>query len=425
MTIDSPRSGRAWGAPPGLFLVLVLAPVVAAAPPSQFAADTPHRALSLAECRQLALANHPRIKAYRMSLASAVDASQALNEMRSLLSHQLPVRRQQADLGITAASAAVAQAEQDALYDVTRTFFTVLYAREQERVATGVVDRLSATYDTAQKQLKAGAKDVTDVDVKRTEVYLRLAQTKQVEAAKGSRRALVALREAMGFGPDFCFDVPAGRLPEPTVRPDRCQVVAAALAQRGELAQAAAFADAVGLEVDAQGKVCFLLRRVQTFASGSDIHSQQVPETVRSEEYRPGGIPPEMPGQLVGSRGNRIQRASDLQGRADSVVTSTTNLIALQAEDAYLRWEQATEQIVPARLGAESGQKLADDVNKDYTTGLKVRVEDVVNLRVLASQARSSYNEYRYRQLLTLAELERVTGGAFCARLGELVLPKP
>ncbi len=385
----------------------------------------PARTLSLAECQQLALANHPRIAVYRQSLAAAMDGSQALNEMKSLLSHQqLCTRRQQAELGVSAASAALEQAEQEARYDVARTYFTVLFARDQERVATGVVDRLSATYEAAKKQLDAGAKDVTSVDVERTQVYLRLAQARKVEATQGAKRALIALREAMGFGPAFCFEVPAGRLPEPKLRPDRCEVVTAALARRGELVQAGVFADVAGLEIDAQ-RASFL-RRVQTFASGSDIHSRPVPETVRSEnEYRPGGVAPEMPSLLVGSRGNRVERAASLRDRADSVAALTGNLIALQAEDAFLRWEQATEQLTPARSGAEAAQKLADDVSKDFTTGQKVRVEDVVNLRVLASQARSQYNEYLYRQILALAELERVTGGVFCAGLAELAIPKP
>ena len=45
------------------------------------------------------------------------------------------------------------------------------------------------------------------------------------------------------------------------------------------------------------------------------------------------------------------------------------------------------------------------------------------NSRVLAAQARSQYNEYLYRQIVALADLERITGGAFCARLVEIAQP--
>jgi hypothetical protein len=40
---------------------------------------------------------------------------------------------------------------------------------------------------------------------------------------------------------------------------------------------------------------------------------------------------------------------------------------------------------------------------------------------VLTAQARGQYNEALYNKILALAELERVTAGAFNARLAELV----
>jgi outer membrane protein TolC len=387
--------------------------------------ELPVRPLTLSECLSLASEYHPRIAAQKQSLAASAESSEALDSMHTpgLLNHQLAVRRQQASLGVTAALAAVDVATQDTLYDVTRSYFTVLYAREQERVAQGVVDRLTGTYETAKKQLDEGAKDVTSTDVDRTLVYLRLAETRKVEASQGAKRALIALREAVGQRTDCNIEVVSGKLPESKAQPDRCKVVAAALASRGDLVQARVFADVASLEVQAQGTS--RTHRVQTFASGSDIHVNPVPQAVRGNDYRPGAIGPEMPVQMAGSRSYRMQRASSLQGRADNVVEQTQNLIILEADDAFLRWEEATQQLIPARSAAETAEKLANDVTKDFTLRLKVRVEDVVNIRVLASQARSQYNEALYHQLLALADLERVTGGAFCAKLSELVLPKP
>jgi outer membrane protein TolC len=310
------------------------------------------------------------------------------------------------------------------VYAVTRTYFTVLYAREQERVTRSVVERLSATHEAAQRALKAGARDVTDADVKRTLVYLRLAQTKQVQASEGVKRAVAALREAVALGPDVCFDVPAGRLPSPDVRPCRDDVVAWALARRGDLVQANVFAELTFLEVEAQGTGHHL--RMETFAAGSDVHARQVPQEVRDDtEYRPGAVPPAMPTLLAGSRAERIKQAESLSARAAALVEETRNLIVLEAEDAFLRWEEASRQVPQAREAAEAGDSLADDLTKDFTAGLKVRVDEVVNARVLASQARSQYNEFLYRQILALADLERVTAGGFCAGLAEAGAPRP
>ena len=48
-----------------------------------------------------------------------------------------------------------------------------------------------------------------------------------------------------------------------------------------------------------------------------------------------------------------------------------------------------------------------------------------MSARVLAAQARSQYNEFLYRQILALADLERVTAGGFCPGLVEGVAPAP
>jgi hypothetical protein len=376
-------------------------------------------ALSLPQCLHLAFQRQPRLAALRASLAAAEDSSRALENLRlaAAFDREIPVRRRQAALGITAASAAVDQMERETVYAVTRTYFTVLYAREQERVARSVVERLSTLHDVAKRQLDAGAANVTDPDVKRTKVYLNIAKTKQTQAAQGVKRALVALKEAIGLAPDAPLEVPDEPLPTPSAQPSEDEVVGGALARRGELIRAGIFAEVTCLEIEAQGTS--IHPKMATFAAGSDIHALQVPQEAHNTEYRPGALPPEMPTLLVGSRPERMERARALHMRAVAVVEVTRNLIALEAADAFLRWEQAAQQVADARAAIETAEQLAKDLTKDFTAGARVKVEDVVNARVLAAQARSQYNEFLYRQILALADLERVTAGAFCAGLVE------
>jgi outer membrane protein TolC len=380
--------------------------------------------LSLAQCLQLACARQPALAAQRASLAAAEDGYRALETLHvpTFLARDLPVRRQQAALGITAAAAAVEHAERETIYAVTRTYFTVIYAREQERVAHGIVERLSAIHDTAAQRLQAGARDVTSTDVDRASVYLELAQTQRLEAEEGMERGLAALREAIGLDPVCCVQVHPGPLPEPEVRLCQSDVVAWALARRADLAQADTFADVTGLEVEAQA--ARLLLRIGTFAAGADIHARSVPQQMHtSSEYRPGTEPPEMPSLLVGNRTERMQRASSLHDRAAAQVEKARNLIALEAQNAFRRWEAAARKLPHARQAASAGDRLAEELRKDFTAGLKVRPEEVINMQVLASQARAQHNEVVYQLILALAELERVTAGAFCAGLAGPIPP--
>jgi outer membrane protein TolC len=184
---------------------------------------------------------------------------------------------------------------------------------------------------------------------------------------------------------------------------------------------AGTYAQIVCLEIDAQATS--LRKRMETFAAGADIHARQVPQTIRNAEYRPGGVPPEMPTLLAGPRPLRIQHARSLYAHAVSVVEVTRNLIALEAEDAFLRWQQASRQAELAREAAETAEKQADDLSKDFAARAKVTVEAVVNAAVTAAQARAQYNEFLHRKILALADLERITAGAFCAGLLEAPTP--
>lgn len=409
LPLASCRSGDATEPPPVLRYLSPSAPAPSAV------------TLNLTQCLHLALERQPRVAAQRATLAAAEDGKRALEALRTspALAPDLPVRRRQAGLGVAAAAAGLDQAECEAVYAVARTYFTVLYAREQERVADGVIQRLTATRDAARRALESGARDVTSTDVERASVYLRLAETRRLQAAQGVKRALAALREAIGLGPEVALTVPSGRLPEPNVRPVRDDIVAAALARRGDLVQAGLLAQVTCLEVEAQATSVH--KRMPTFAAGADVHGRPVPQEVHNAEYRPGAVPPEMPALLAGSRPERMKHAQSLSARAEAVLETTRNLVTLEAEDAFLRWEETSGQARLAREAADSGDKLANDLSKDFTAGLKVRVEDVLSARVLASQARSQYNEFLYRQVLALVDLERVTSGGFRAGLAEPV----
>lgn len=408
--------------PPAFAAAPVAAPELVPAPalaPPLAVSSGPVVTLNLAECLQTALHRQPRIAAARDDVASAEAGKVAVDNLRlaALVDREIPLRRRQAALGVSVAAAGVDQAERETVYSVTRTYFSVLYAREQERITRKVVERLSATHDAAQQQLNNGARDITTADVNRALVYLRQAQAKQVQAAQGAKRALAALKEAIGLELDARLEVPDARLPDPDLHPAREEIVALTLARHANLIQASLFAEITCLEVAAQGTS--LLKRVDTFAAGADIHSSQVPQGYHNGDYRPGAVPPAMPTLLVGSRADRVHHAETLYARAAAVVEVTRNLVALDAENAFLHWEEASQQVPPAREAADAGDKLADALSRDYAANLKVRTEEVVTAHVLAAQARAQYNEYLFNKILALADLERVTGGGFCAGLVE------
>ncbi len=405
----------------GLFGLLIAASFSSAADPASVSCTAGQGAslasLRLEDCLSLASQKQPALIAYRASLVGSQFGQQAMNTLRfpADLLGEIPFRQKQAALGVSVASAGLDEAQRQTTYAVTRTYFTVLYAREQDRVARSVVERLKATQDLAARMLKDGARDVSESDVNRSSVYLELAETRRIEASQGVERALSALREAIGLEPEAEFGVANQALSQPTAKPNRKEIIAAALANRGHLIQANDLAEMACLEVGAQRSG--VRQRMETFASMGDIHSEPIPQGVQNNEYSPGAVPPQMPTILAGKQLERVAMASALKDRADAVAVKARNLIALEADDAFHRWEEASQKAAAAQRAATTAEKLAGNTSKDFTAGLKVKVEDVINAHVLASQARSQYNQFLYQSIIALADLERITAGVFSAGL--------
>jgi outer membrane protein TolC len=374
--------------------------------------------LDLAACRGIALEKQPALAAAQASLAAAEARKRGLDQVivGRLLAPDLPIRRQQACLSVTIAQAAVKQTEWETLYAVTRTYFSAVYARQQQAVLDARLGDLKLLQEAVQRLLDTGAANVTTRDKERVAVYVPLVQGRREEAVQGYQRALAALREAMGVGPNYCFEPADPTLPFPNPPVNCEELVGLALAGRGEMTQAAVAAEITAYEIKAQ-KTSFL-PTARTFASAGDIHARPVPQGLSNSEYRPGALSLEMPPSLAGSRAGRIDQARALNARAQSVVDKTRDLITLETEDAYLKWLEASRKLVQFDDAADKATQLARSVRDDLEKAAsRTTPEQVLNAGVQATELRVRANEALYQYLLALAALERVTAGGFCAGL--------
>jgi hypothetical protein len=364
--------------------------------------------LSLWDCRRIALEKQPTLVGYRASLAFAQARAAAVEDIRvpTVVRPDLPIRRQQAALGVQVAEAQLAQGEWDTIYAVTRNYISAVYAREQYEVAEDVLTQIERF-----KKLTGVAKTW---HAEKADVYASIARGRQQDAIAGYLRSVAALREAMGMPPDYCFHLADRKLATVATPVCREEIIDAALARRGEIIQTSLTARIVCLEVEAQG----LLHHptAATFAANSDIHSTQVPPNLHDSVYRPGGLAVEMPTSLAGPKEDRVAQARALQGRAEEVVAKTRNLIVLEADAAYQRWTEGSRKLPHFQDAHKKAVTLGDQLEKDVkANAVEASVEDLFNVRVLARQNQLEYNASLYNFLLALADLERITAGGFCA----------
>jgi outer membrane protein TolC len=372
---------------------------------------------TVADCIHVAFERQPALTAARHSVAAKQAASNGLNRfnINYLFAPDISYRRQQSCKGVSAAQAELMQAEIDTNYAVTRTYFTAIYARLQYDVTAEILTKLELDRADLKRSIDAGAKDYNSSMLDRLDIGINLAKARQLEADAGMNRALAALREAMGIGLECSsFQLADLSLPDPKINVDRCDIVNMALARRGELMQVLIAADIFHLEVDAQGRFCFRTL-VRTFANAGDIHSQPVPPGIRNGDYRPGAIGFEMPVNLAGPRNSRVEQACQYSGRADAVVAKTKELIALEAEDGFAKWNEAVRKSGFTKDATDKAQRYIRQLEEDRAGGAKILPEDMTTSRILAATAAAAKNEAMYQQVLALANLERITAGGFSA----------
>jgi outer membrane protein TolC len=400
-------------------VALCLASRALAAPP-QAAAPATSPVLTLQACRQIALEQQPSIAAAQASLKAAVDRADALENLHvpKLLARDLPIRRKQSALGVAIARGGVMQTESETLYGVTYSYLAALYAAQQVKMADEKIRR-------RLEDLKAL---VTDPDTKKARrdvileehahlvnSYLATLDGRIQEAKQGKKRAMAALREAMGVGTDCSFVLPDRDLPCPRVSPKLEQLLELAQTRRGELTQAFTVAEVVGLEVEAQGTSC--RPSMKTFASGSDLHARPIPAGGNGGlDYKPAALAPEMPALLAGSRSARMEQARDYHRRAEAVAAKTRNLIALDVENLYRRWAETSAKAnnldKAYRESLIFSEKLKTSFNKRMPG--YPNVDEIIAAGIVTTRLQLEWRDAHYRSLLALAALERATAGGFC-----------
>ena len=374
--------------------------------------------LTLDQCIDIGMQHQPALAAARASLAAAQAGKRGVDRMilPGLFAKDLPIRRQQACHGVTIAEAGLQQADAETRYSITRNFFSVQYVRAQIEVIDDVQAGLKKAYKRAHAIFIIGdpKNKMTKLDLDAIEIQMDLVNAKKAKTDNGLLKAYAALREAMGVRHDYPLDKQLVKqdLPAPVYTFDLNALIASALANRAEMAQANAASSVTALEIQAQYRIVGW--QGKAFPISGDIHAKQIPQSVFNNEYRPGGIGMEYPPMLIGSKHNRVARAVALNDRAQAVTDKTYNLISLDVEAMYLKWQEAVTEIQYYSAASKKAGPLLDDIIKksgdnpgDLTSG------PIIQASTIAVMARTQLNEARHTHALALAGLERATAGTF------------
>lgn len=415
-------------------------PTLPPTPPGMVTSAVTLQSIGLAEARELALKKQPALTAARLGVTAAQAKVRGLNELPRLagvLRKDLPVRCQQAGIGIKAAEARVRQAEIETRYSVTRLYWSVVHAKAQLRLLDETLEEPPSDWKKPkdienltkllyiQKFAKGLEMETLDRDsgrwgINQFDVMVEVLRQRREEAKSGVRRALVALAEAIGLEPGTLIDVADNELPGVQNEPSKQQVTDLALEKRAELEQLALAIQVTDLEAEAQGLIHG--SRGETFATGSDLHAQPLQTFGFGEEYRPAAVGVEMPATLVGPACVRQEQARIYAGRTQAALDKARGLIALDAQNTYLQWQEQASQLSHAELAAgrsrESIKKILTDLSDPDS---KARVSELLITIQTRAQLLAEVNRLRFQKLLHFVSLERATGGGFCPTYGPAI----
>lgn len=388
--------------------------------PAQMPAPKTILTLNLDDAVTLAMEKQPAIAAARASRNAAFTAREAAYAPFTILAGpQIATRRKQADLAVQISEANVQQVELETINAVTRSYISVLYAREQSGIAQDTLDVIKVTRNAAKTLVDKGSKEVTKTDLDRLDTYILIAETKLGEARTGVIRAKAALREAIGLDRCTEFEIGNEKLShlhdafvdygnKKNMKLSCKKAVCLAVDKRPELVQASLLAQITGLESRAQGWT--LSPYARTFAATGDIHTRILPATVINGEYKPGPVGPEMPSFLAGSRTSRQQRANLFYERALTVSDKAENLVALEVEEACARLTEQINQVKMLLEATKKSKRLSEDAMKIYIED-QLSTEKLLAIQLLDAQTRAQLNEAYYKFGQALGLLQRATAG--------------
>lgn len=369
---------------------------------------------TLGEALAIGLSKHPQLEAFRASMNASLSSAEGLGQvdrMAGFITPDIEFRKQQSDIGLKAALAEYEQGQHDVAYAIIRCYYTVVYAREQAKLARNLVEEIETAYDQAKRIVEGkglGVKGLNNITVTTIGTLLAGVRERLVMAETGVKSARAALREAMGVDPAYRVDAADETLPEITAKIDADTVIAHAVTRRGEVKLTQMGVDVTRLEACAQWSKRFNIRST-TYASGADIHARPVPLPEREPNYKPGAIGPSMPQTLVGKRETRTATANIYADRAKAAAEQARSLVAVEADLGFNRWEQAVRNIAIYKRGSEDARRMIE-MQRQAAGAESNRREELQN-EAAATQVYAKLNEALYENIIALANLERITAG--------------
>ncbi|HUT91038.1 MAG TPA: TolC family protein [Thermoguttaceae bacterium] len=322
-------------------------------------------------------------------------------------------RHQQAQLGVSMASADVAKSKQQTVFDVTRAYLGVQLAVELSQVMDDAVGHFRAIERLIHALLDEANEHVTMVDLHRVRAVRALAESERVRVEQAAQIAHEALRQAMGLDPmaqfeiaDYCLTVEQRHVELP-------DILGQAMVRRPELAKARLGVQIAGLQRQlAAAEYSPDLALFGRFATIDDDGG--FPNPNDRQEWAVG-LNLDAPLYAGGRRAAQKRHADFEQARAARLQQLARQLITLEVQKTYLEYVEMHDRLALAKTAREEASGTVEALGNEYKGGfveeaeMPDHYEDLTQAHLVLALAGTRYYTTIYGHNIAVARIRLVT----------------
>ena len=316
------------------------------------------------------------------------------------------VKVKRADADITQNSAALERTKQAVIFNVTRSYLSLLRARQLTGVAESRLEYIAGQRELVQTRVEVG--EAAEVDLLPLEAQLANARVDQLSAGNAVRTAAIQLQQAMGLTPKADFTVADVNLPVDTSIPPVDECLTQAKANRAEIKQAQA---GVGL-AEASVKTTKIALAPRPVISGQ-IDQGLIGGNDRTYSLNAGFA------YNIFNGGNTRAAYDEARANLSAAEIRAAQVVKdidVDVQEAYLNLTNARERMSATDVSVRAAQRNMAAQDERYKNGLAIPL-DLLNAQLELTTANSNAVQARYDYYTALAQLDFALGkqGGFYA----------
>lgn len=311
---------------------------------------------------------------------------------------------EQANLGLEIAKEKYRQTQQEVTYNVKKSFYGYLLAKESVKVAQEAISLAQKHLETAKHRYEEGK--ASKFDLLRAEVELANLKPQLIRAQNGLEMAELGLKNVLGLDLSVSVELKGEFIYQP-YEIDLKECIIAALEDRPELRQLKhqeELAEATVKLAKASNNPSI------TFGANYNLIANKFAvDRDRWEGSYSGNIVLTLPlFDGLATRG-KVQQAKSGLNQVELAKEQLTETIKLEVTRAYLGLMEARQIITSTSKNVEQAQDGLSIAEESYTAGVMTSLE-VMDAQLALTRAKTNYIQALHDYMLAQAKLEKAMG---------------